>query len=88
MLLRSSFASRLASWHAFAVAILECANREMKMRTNVIGIFSNEEVIARLLGALMIETNDERAAARRYMSLEKLARADHNPTVRPLATAT
>jgi putative transposase len=39
------------------------------------------------VGALMLETNDEWAVARRYMSLETLARVIDNPTVRLPAVA-
>ena len=40
-----------------------------------------------LVGALMLETNDEWAVARRYMSLETLARVTDNPTVKLPAVA-
>lgn len=57
-------------------------------RTEVIGIFSNEAAIIRLIGAILLEQNDEWAAQRaRYMTLGTIAPLSDDPTVSLHATA-
>ena len=48
-------------------------NKEVKRRTNVVGILPNDAAITRLVGAILLERNDEWAVCRRYMTLETLA---------------
>ena len=60
---------------------VERLDGEIKRRTDVVGIFPNAASIVRLVGALMLEQNDEWAVSRRYMGLESLAVLSDAPRV-------
>ena len=62
---------------------LERLNKEVKRRADVVGIFPNEASITRLIGAVLLEQNDEWQLQHRYMQLEAMAELTQ-PDTEPL----
>ncbi len=55
---------------------IERLNKEVKRRADVVGIFPNEASITRLIGAVLLEQNDEWQTQNRYMMVDAFARID------------
>jgi transposase-like protein len=66
---------------------LERLNKEIKRRTNVVGIFPNPDSIVRLVGSVLSEQHDEWQVSKRYFSAESLAKVTGRLDTVPLPLA-
>jgi putative transposase len=66
---------------------LKRLNKEIKRRSNVVGIFPNNKAVIRLIGSVLMEQQDEWEIGRRYFSLESMKKALEGTIDEPLLLA-
>ena len=72
----------------YSTNVLERLNREVKRRTDVVGVFPDEPAVVRLVGAVLLELDDEWQVERRYFSqdsMRKLVDPDLATDLAPVA---